>query len=397
MDRRRYLASVAAVTVAAGCATGRQNSSAPGQIVVDPEGTDAASGSQDAPLRTIQEGLRRADPGDTVHVNPGEYFEAPRTTRSGTASDPITITGPPEAILRGPRTDGYSGGLRITHSHVHVRGLTIDGLQDPANPRNPESYMNIGIHTLPVDMVYLEDLVFKPHAIGNTRGAMITLNYVEGVEIGEFRLIGPAGVDYMLGAKEGHFGEVVYVGSTPDAEFNAIDREGEIAGVDRTNDVYVHHIDGSAGHYHIELVDCKVGSHDVLVEYCTSVDAGLPSDNDNSSAVHIGGHDITFRWNRVLSPAFNGIDVGNYGPFNDNVPHPDAPKAASENAIYGNELTGAGELAINYTEETSESAQRVVCGNVIDTETEGEPGVACPDELPSGVGVGHTGGDSPWA
>ncbi len=366
---------------------------------VSPDGSDASVGSRASPLRTIQAGVDRAEPGDTVHVLPGRYFESVRTRRSGTASAPITITGPPEAVFSGARNDGYSGGFLVTHSHVHIRGLTIDGLQDPANPDDATSYMNIGIHTVPVEYEYLEGLVFKPHGIGNCRGALINLNYVEHAEVGEFRVIGPAGLDYKLGERVGHFGEVVYVGSVPGAEFNAYDvaGKGEIGEVDTTHDVHVHHIDASAGHYHIELVDVKAGCSDVTVEYCTSVDAALPNDNDNSAAVHLGGTDTRFRWNRIESAAFNAIDVGNYADYNDRIPHPDAPDAGRRNEIYGNELVGSGANAISYTSETSEAAQRTVCGNAVDTATDGQPSADCTGDVPRGDGIGHLGGDSPWA
>ncbi|MDZ7702204.1 MAG: hypothetical protein U5J98_09155 [Halobacteriales archaeon] len=194
----------------------------------------------------------------------------------------------------------FSTAFVVKHSHVHIDGLTIDGLQDPERPDDAESYMDIAIHTIPIDRVYLRDLVFKPAAIGNTRGAMITLSYVEDVEIGEFEVIGPAGVDFLLEEKVGHFGEVVYVGSPIGSRFNAYDLvgHGELGEVDYTNDVHIHHIDASGGHHHIELIDVKAESHDVTVEYCTSVGARLPTDNDNSPAVHLGGTDTTFRWNR---------------------------------------------------------------------------------------------------
>lgn len=408
MNRRRFLELTAAGSpLIAGCPshldrqpeTGSpaRSSSDTNTIYVGPDGVDGNDGSKQSPIGRIQDALDRAEPGDTIYVKPGQYFESLRTKRPGEPGRPITITGPPEAVIAGAKRDGYSGGFGIGHSHIHITGTTIDGLQDPANPDDATSYMNMAVNTLPLNHEYLTDLVVKPHGIGNQRGAMISLNFVEDVEIGEFRVIGPCGLDFLLDHRVGHFGEIVYVGNPPDPDFNAIDRKGEVAGsIDASNDIHIHHIDNSAGHGHIELVDVKVGSHDVTVEYCTSVDTQLPSDNDHSTAVHIGGHDVTFRWNRIVSPADRGVDIGNYAESNPDFPHPDAPEAATKNAVYGNEFTEMEGLAINYTSETSEDKQRHVCGNTVTGETEGNPSKPCPDDLPEPETVGHLGGDSPW-
>lgn len=366
-------------------------------IYVGPDGKKGGDGSEHSPVKTIQEALELAQPGNTIYVKAGQYFESPRTKRPGEPDKPITITGPPEAVISGVKQEGYTGGFGIGHSHIHIAGTTINGLQNPSKPDDATSYMDMAVNCLPRNNEYLTDLVIKPHAIGNTRGSMVDLNFVENVEVGEFRLIGPSGLDYLLGNKIGHFGEIVYVGSPPGATFNAIERQGELAGdIDSSNGVYIHHIDNSAGHGHIELVDIKAGSQNVTVEYCTSVDARLPSDNDHSTAVHIGGHDVTFRWNRIVSPADRGVDIGNYAESIPEFPHPDAPDAGTNNSVYGNEFKEMNGLTINYTSETSEDKQRSVCGNTIDGETDGNPTRDCPDDIPETDSIGHLGGDSPW-
>lgn len=395
LTRRESLAllGVAGISGLAGC-TGGQDRDDRSVYYVGPDGAYGNPGSEDQPLDRIQLAIERAHPGDTVEVLPGEYQEELETVRSGEPDAPISITGPTDAVVRAPQ--GTSDLIRVEHSHVHLEGLTLTGLADPEAADAVDSYAgNITEMTPPTDSdEYLRDLVFRPDRIGHVRRALVSLIRCREVDIGTFQVIGGAGARSYVGDVEGHNAEVVYVGTAPanlSQDWYPWDEP------DFSRDVRVHHVDASRGVAHTELVDVKLGSHDVTVEYCTSVGARLPTDNDNGSAVHIGGTDVTFRWNRIEDAAHHAIDVGNYGPYNEHVPHPDAPDAGRENRIYGNELVGSGALAINFTEEIDPDDQRVVCGNVVDTETEGRPATSCPSDVPSGDGVGHLGGDSPWS
>lgn len=362
-------------------------------------------GTDEAPLGSVQAAVDRAKPGQTVYVKPGVYPEHVETKRAGEPGNPITITGPPDAVLRHRGVEGKKDwGLVIGHSHVHLTGLTLDGLRNPAAPDRRRSYGWMNVACLPggIDRVvhpedfepgtYLRDVKITPHAVGNTRGMAIHPILTNELEVGEFRLHGPVGLDYLEFDQYGHVGEVVYLGVPSGGEMRVT--HGEL---DRSHDVHVHHVDASAGHGHIELVDVKIGCHDVTIEYCTSVNARLPSDNDNAGVVHLGGRDVTFRWNRIESAAFNAVHVGNYGKYRASIPHPNAPEAGTDNEIYGNEFVGSGADAVIYTHETSEEEQTLVCGNRVTGGTEGTPGTQCPDSIPEGDGVGHTGGASPWA
>jgi hypothetical protein len=55
-------------------------------------GNDENAGTSiDAPMRTIQNAVNVAQPGDTIMVRGGTYRETVTTSRSGTAEAPITI------------------------------------------------------------------------------------------------------------------------------------------------------------------------------------------------------------------------------------------------------------------------------------------------------------------
>ncbi|MBL1135386.1 MAG: DUF1565 domain-containing protein, partial [Chloroflexi bacterium] len=61
---------------------------------VAPTGQDGNAGSENAPYRTIQYAAGRAQPGDTIIVRAGTYYEK-ITPNSGTATAPVTIKGYP--------------------------------------------------------------------------------------------------------------------------------------------------------------------------------------------------------------------------------------------------------------------------------------------------------------
>lgn len=388
---------------------------------VGPDGEDGNPGTADAPLATIKQALFRARPGTTIHLKPGEYDERVVTQRAGEPDAPITITGPREAIMK--------RRLLIRHSHVHLRGLTFDGLHDPDNPDDIDSYVYGGVVVNPFDLDqpapfqfpgYVRDIVVKPDGIGNTRGAMINTFFAHDVEIGEFEVIGPAGVNHLLGEREGHNGEVVYIGTPPD-KFGGHGTTIEGADVDESSGYHVHHIDNSAGHPHAELVDVKAGASDITIEYCT--DAGgaasylLPDAKEkglttNETAMQLGGNQITLRWCRVEGSQGQAVEVGSYPAVNperwEEQRGFELPEQATEwgrnNSIYGNRLVDNGGLAIQYPTVDGEipegygpDAQAVVCGNEYNGETHGDPDKQCGENVPAGNGIGHLGGESPWA
>ncbi|TDX08453.1 right-handed parallel beta-helix repeat-containing protein [Kribbella sp. VKM Ac-2566] len=70
--------------------------------------SDVGAGTQAAPFCTIAQGTKKAVlPGDTVHISPGTYREQITVGASGTATDPITVTGDgPGVVVLGTRALG---------------------------------------------------------------------------------------------------------------------------------------------------------------------------------------------------------------------------------------------------------------------------------------------------
>lgn len=72
---------------------------------------------------SIQEALALAQPGDTIHLNDGVYFQNFDTVRDGTIDKPIIIEGGKNAVIKGDRTRM----IQVFHDNIHLKGFTVDG------------------------------------------------------------------------------------------------------------------------------------------------------------------------------------------------------------------------------------------------------------------------------
>jgi len=394
------------------------------EIFVCPAGTDDGTGSRQEPLDSIQVAFNHATPGDTIRALPGEYTETVKTVRSGESDAPITLTGPPDAVFRGSPTITEPfvwGGLNIWHSHIHVRGLTFDGLADPANPNERTSYVRSVIgarHVAYSPDHYHRGLVIKPHAVGNSRRALIQISRVENAEIGEFEVFGPPGLAMLEFGDVNHNGEIVYIGTAPSTlskERGSNQLPNIAQQPDTSRNVHVHHIDNSAGHPNAEFVDTKPGTSNVTIEYCTSGGSSHPKMTEGiaaRSAIRLAARDSVVRWCDISNNAEDAVGIY---PIYSRMEFPGKAKlpdeyltAATGNAVYGNafEDNGSDAIAFSVTDDqgrmigvqpaTGVEEQDLICGNDYAGETQGESGQSCPGSVPSGDGVGHLGGDSPW-
>lgn len=340
-------------------------------IYVAPDGSDDNDGSQNGPVETVTEGLQRAQPGETVRLRPGEYNEAIFTVRDGQPDDPITIEGPEDAVIR-PPPETYSA-VTVRHHHVHLRGMTINGLIDPSQKYedwrawagncvqvNPVSRADEGVE-------YVRGAVVEPAKAGNTRNALIQTARIRDAVIGSFELIGPTGMKQdprVANHQIGHVGEIVYVGNPADKH--------EAPGYpydtpERTRNVRIHHIDNSTGYSHNEFVEVKPGCRNVTVEYCTDRNAGHNTEGLVEPAILISGNDCTVRWN----------DIGNCpSPIGFNSWKMDGTEWAKNNAVYGNHIHGFAAGALNFRSregvQIEPADQRILCGNQINR---GDPNI----------------------
>lgn len=77
------------------------------------------------PGESIQKGIDKAMPGDTVKISDGEYSEDLETVRDGEKDKYIAITGTHKAIVRGTGKDNRM--FRVSHDYHKIDGFTLDG------------------------------------------------------------------------------------------------------------------------------------------------------------------------------------------------------------------------------------------------------------------------------
>jgi uncharacterized protein DUF1565 len=100
-------------------------------IYVSTAGSDAASGSANAPFRSIKRASRAATAGTTIHVGPGTYNETITSTASGTPATPIRyVSEPPAAAVIKP--SGATDTIWFDKGdYVTIEGFNIDGSSSP--------------------------------------------------------------------------------------------------------------------------------------------------------------------------------------------------------------------------------------------------------------------------
>ena len=69
--------------------------------------------------------LHEVQPGDTCHLEAGDYFHDGLTVTHGTEDQRITITGDSGATIKGSNTQDRV--LQIAHDYYTIEGLTFDG------------------------------------------------------------------------------------------------------------------------------------------------------------------------------------------------------------------------------------------------------------------------------
>jgi len=94
----------------------------------------SGNGSSASPFGRIQDAIAIAQPGDTVTIRSGTYVEALRTVRSGSATLPIRLRA---QGARGTTLVTFAGRvLYVTHAHVQVERLVLDGQYSAADTVN---------------------------------------------------------------------------------------------------------------------------------------------------------------------------------------------------------------------------------------------------------------------
>jgi hypothetical protein len=104
----------------------------PDYYVSATSGSDSNDGSLHHPWKTLEYAMKKPNPGDTVYIMAGVYYDTaitPWSAKSGTASHVITYKpyGNGEVILDGSGSDYLWGGILWLDgkSHIRISGLTL--------------------------------------------------------------------------------------------------------------------------------------------------------------------------------------------------------------------------------------------------------------------------------
>ncbi|MCB0061896.1 MAG: extracellular solute-binding protein [Caldilineaceae bacterium] len=312
----------------------------PRHFYVSPTGDDRHTGLRTTfPLATIQHALELVAPGDTIHLAPGSYFENVTSVTSGRANAPITIMGPPEAILHG--NGDASAGFYLTHSYYTLAGFTMDGLH--GDPTDPDGYTQ--------KLLYVQGTGVKAGVTGlrvfnmtfrNAGGECLRLRYFahhNEIAYSTFHICGLLDYEFDDGGKNG---EAIYVGTAPD---QWDDGKNPTADPDESSYNWIHHntMDTQGN----ECTDIKEGSYGNVVEYnlCTG-----QLDPDSAGLGARGNHNI-IRYNTIYGNIGAGVRLGGH--------EVDGVQYGTENEVYGNHLIGNRAGGIKIINEP----QTRICGN----------------------------------
>jgi hypothetical protein len=221
-------------------------------IFVSPDGSDRNSGlSSKEPLRTINVALELANPGDTVVLMPGKYYQNISTVRSGTKDRPITIVGMPGSVIYG---DKRKGGriIQIRHSYITLMHLTVNG--QFRDCEDIDCYHDKLLYVKGSPDRLLKGIRVIASRFENSWGECLRFKFVEDGEIA-WNQVSHCGLrDFVFGRGKQN-GEGIYIGTAPEQM-----PRGKL---DRTNNLLVHH--NSIATYGSECIDVKEGSQSLKI------------------------------------------------------------------------------------------------------------------------------------
>lgn len=305
---------------------------------VSPQGRDSNAGtSPTAAFQSIQKAIDAAQPGETIQLAPGVYFQDIVSRRDGREGAPITIKGPDEAVLKGA---GAPRIFEIHHDYLTLDGFTIDGLWN--DPATKEGYRDKLLYVQGkqpgngVNGLKVLNMSFK-----NAGGECLRMRYFAiGNEVAHSSFVACGMYDFKFNGG-GKNGEAIYIGTAP--EQRADGKNPDIA-VDRSTDNWVHHntFDTQGN----ECVDVKEGATANIIEYnrCTGQRDPLSGGFDSR------GNGNIFRYNESFGNVGAGVRLGG-----------DTKDDGLDNEVYGNKLYNNRAGGIKLVRKR----QRSVCGNTM--------------------------------
>ncbi len=314
----------------------------PRHYYVAPDGDDQNDGATPLlALATLQRALDLVQPGDTVHLLPGNYFENVSSVSDGRADAPITIMGSADAVLHG--NGEASAAFYLTHDYYTLVGFTLDGLM--GDPSQPEGYTD--------KLLYVQGRHEQRGVTGlqvlhmtfqRAGGECVRLRYfaqANAIAYSTFLACGVLDYEFADGGKNG---EAIYIG-TSSTQWE--DGKNPTDDPDHSSDNWIHHnVMNTQGN---ECVEVKEGGSNNLIEHNTCTGQLDP----NSAGIGARGSGNIIRYNRLYGNVGAGVRLGGH--------RVDGIQYGIENEVYGNEIWRNGGGGVNIAVEP----QAKICGNVL--------------------------------
>jgi len=320
--------------------------SAPTEVITSTPQTSSEKGKviNINPQESIQKAVDRAQPGDTINLLPGVYFQDVVTKRSGTPENPITISGTKDAVVKG---GGKARIFEINHDFISLSGFTIDGQYGELDNKN--GYRDKLIYALgKEERKGVTGLKIMSMSIKNAGGECIRLRYFAQRNEIAYNTIIRCGVSDFSFSGGGKNGEGVYIGTAPE---QLKDGKNPTKDRDESNNNLIHH--NTINTLGNECVDIKEGSWGNIVEYnnCTG-----QKDKESGGMDSRGNRNI-FRFNEVYGNSGAGVRLGG-----------DENSDGINNDVYENTIRNNASGGIKF----QRSPQGKICGNKMEGNSGGD-------------------------
>ncbi len=302
---------------------------------VSPQGNDFNTGDNISnPLQTITQAIELAQPGDTITLMSGKYFQNIKTVRNGTVDQPIRIIGLPGAVVKGT---GKTTIADIKHSYIELSSFVIDGLIGSGS--QSQDYRKKLVYVKGIKNIGVRGVKLFNMNIVNARDECIRLKYfAQDNEIANSRISHCGAEDFLFNGG-GHNGEAIYIGTAPEQLY-----KNPTSDIDQSDNNWIHN--NIIETFGSECIDIKEGSSFNLLEYnqCSQ------EKDLNVGGISIRGNQNVVRYNTIYSNLGAGIRLGG-----------DTIYDGLYNDVYGNQLNDNNYSAL----KIMVAPQGKICDNII--------------------------------